>query len=283
MSNLKRFRLFAISSMFALLFFLATYPVTFAADYETPHTFEPGDVISADMMNEIFDYIRNAKTTITASDLVGTWTCIAYHPGFEISDAAPGWTLSKDGLIMQLENVVIVFTDDGDDTYSLSTSAPNPFYHTENASLTTNYELIANSIYIYINAASHQASYSLEKISETRIVCTWLKAQNSDTTSLLIFDKQNLPPAIPTSLSATASGLVVTLSWTDNSSDETGFKIIRKDTLTGTYSQIATAAANATSYSDTLSSAGTYWYRVKATNDNGDSLGSKEVKVTVVD
>ena len=30
----------------------------FAADYETPHEFSAGDTISADMMNEIFDYIK---------------------------------------------------------------------------------------------------------------------------------------------------------------------------------------------------------------------------------
>ena len=39
-------------------------------DYDTPHTFSAGDTISADMMNEIFDYIKLSKTVILSSDLV---------------------------------------------------------------------------------------------------------------------------------------------------------------------------------------------------------------------
>jgi len=37
-----------------------------AADYDTAHTFAAGDVISADMMNELFDYIKQSKQAVTA-------------------------------------------------------------------------------------------------------------------------------------------------------------------------------------------------------------------------
>lgn len=124
--------------------------------------------------------------------------------------------------------------------------------------------------------------YLFNKTSSTQIIFTYTGSTNNFV-HWVVCNKQNPPPAIPTNLTATASGLTVSLSWTDNSSDETGFKIVRKDTLTGVFNQIGTAAANATSYEDTLSSAGTYWYRVKATNASGDSLGSEEVKVTVAE
>ena len=74
-----------------------------------------------------------------------------------------------------------------------------------------------------------------------------------------------------------------TLSWTDNSDDETGFKVMRRDSLEGEYSEKTTTGADTTSYDDTVSGAGKYWYRVKATNDNGDSLGSNVIKVTIAE
>ncbi|MFH0797702.1 MAG: fibronectin type III domain-containing protein, partial [Candidatus Omnitrophota bacterium] len=99
--------------------------------------------------------------------------------------------------------------------------------------------------------------------------------------SSIIFTRLNTPPAIPTELTATASGLTVVLTWTDNSTDETGFKISRKDTLEGEFAEIGTTSADTTTYTDTLTQSGTYWYRVMATNANGDSLGSNEAMVTV--
>ena len=84
-------------------------------------------------------------------------------------------------------------------------------------------------------------------------------------------------PAAPSSLTATsASSSQINLSWTDNASDETGFKIERK-TGSGSYAQIATVGANVTSYQSAgLSASTTYTYRVRATNASGDSAYSNE-------
>ena len=40
-----------------------------AEDYETAHTFGAGDIISAEMMNELFDYIKKTKQAITAAGM----------------------------------------------------------------------------------------------------------------------------------------------------------------------------------------------------------------------
>jgi hypothetical protein len=86
----------------------------------------------------------------------------------------------------------------------------------------------------------------------------------------------------PSNLTATAASTSqVNLSWQDNSSNEMGFKIQRKTGPAGTWSQIEVTAANVVSYSDTgLNANTTYFYRVQAYNNSGDSIFSNEASVT---
>ncbi len=82
----------------------------------------------------------------------------------------------------------------------------------------------------------------------------------------------SVPPTAPSGASAVnVSGTQNDVSWTDNSSSETGFKVERS-TNGGAYAQIATTSANATTYSDTAATADqTYVYRVRAYNVAGNS------------
>jgi hypothetical protein len=90
------------------------------------------------------------------------------------------------------------------------------------------------------------------------------------------------PPTAPSNLTATvASTTQINLSWQDNSSDETGFKLERKTGASGTYAQISTTSTNIAIYSDTSLSPGTtYYYRVRSYNANGDSAYSNEASAT---
>src|SRR6185436_13852897 len=89
-------------------------------------------------------------------------------------------------------------------------------------------------------------------------------------------------PSAPSGLAATAVGAgQINLTWTDNATNETQFKIERKTGAGGTYAQIATPNANSTSYSDmTVSANTTYYYRVRANNAAGDSPFSNEANAT---
>jgi hypothetical protein len=70
------------------------------------------------------------------------------------------------------------------------------------------------------------------------------------------------------------------VTWSDNSSNEDGFKLERK-TGSGSYGQIATVGAGVTSYTDTgLNPGDTYTYRVRAFNAVGDSGYSEEASET---
>lgn len=63
----------------------------------------------------------------------------------------------------------------------------------------------------------------------------------------------------------------VRVTWQDVSG-ETGYTVHRADTLNGTYTQVGTAVAGATSFDDSLSCGGTvYYYRVGAANSGGSS------------
>jgi hypothetical protein len=86
------------------------------------------------------------------------------------------------------------------------------------------------------------------------------------------------PPIAPTSLTATTvDHQRIDLAWTDNSGDETGFRIERKTEPSGTFALIATVGANVTKYYNTgLQSGTTYTYRVRAFNAGGDSEHSNE-------
>jgi hypothetical protein len=82
-------------------------------------------------------------------------------------------------------------------------------------------------------------------------------------------------PSPPTNLTATAvSSSQINLSWTDNSNNETGFKVERSTDGT-TFTQIATVGANVTMYGNTgLSALTEYDYRVRAYNVGGNSAYS---------
>lgn len=86
-------------------------------------------------------------------------------------------------------------------------------------------------------------------------------------------------PSAPSNLTAAAtSPNEINLNWQDNSTSEEGFYVYRR--ITGDYARAAILSTNATSYSDTgLMSETTYWYKVTAYNDGGESDQSNEVSV----
>jgi uncharacterized repeat protein (TIGR02543 family) len=89
-------------------------------------------------------------------------------------------------------------------------------------------------------------------------------------------------PNAPSALTATSSsGSTATLNWTDNSTNETGFKVKRATAAAGPYTQVGLTATNIPTYTDTgLSPQTTYYYQVVATNSVGDSTASNTATVT---
>jgi len=86
-------------------------------------------------------------------------------------------------------------------------------------------------------------------------------------------NQPGVPPSAPTGLNAVAvsSGLI-DLSWTDNATDEYGFRIERSMDYGVSWNTVATVGKDIQAYSDTdVESDTTYWYQVSAYNGSGQS------------
>jgi hypothetical protein len=92
------------------------------------------------------------------------------------------------------------------------------------------------------------------------------------------------PPLAPSNLAAVATGCnSIILTWSDNSTNETGFELRQSTSLNGTYSVIATLQANAKTYTNSgLKKGKKYFYKVKAVNSAGSSEWSNKANATAI-
>jgi hypothetical protein len=127
--------------------------------------------------------------------------------------------------------------------------------------------------------AANAVSYSNTGLTAATTYYYWICAYNANGVSADAGPANTLTlspgPNAPTTLAAAAaSGTQIDLSWTDNSSDETGFYVYGNIAEFGTKpgTPLAMCGANATSFSHTSLTAGTqYLYWVCAYNANGSS------------
>ena len=89
-------------------------------------------------------------------------------------------------------------------------------------------------------------------------------------------------PTAPSSLVATknATNTLVTLTWNDNSTNETYF-MVERSTNGISYSVLASLSSNTTRYTTGVQAVGTYYYRVRAYNSGGYSTYTNTVSTTI--
>jgi len=92
------------------------------------------------------------------------------------------------------------------------------------------------------------------------------------------------PPSSPTNL--TAIGITknsVTLHWEDNANNEKGYRLFRSMTSETGYNNIAIIDANTEEYTDSgLEPNITYYYKINAYNEDGNSIYSNELETTTL-
>jgi hypothetical protein len=298
--NFNRRGIMKKSILIVLASILLSFPMNLmGAEFETPHEFKSGDTISADMMNEIFDYIKNANKKISPSELIGTWSCLRYTRSDSCKSPPLGtWTVGTDSLYLY-NSGTLVMIDDGDNTYSYTTSIPNIFSCEANDSVGLgNWVLKNNILFITFSTNGTAGDPSrndgsklifLKKVSSSKLLM-----ESGDINALFAdCDKQNLPPNSPSSLTyalpADNSSSSITLTWTDTTSNQTeavtGYKVNRKTVDTDNFTTVSTITDNSTrTYADdNVTESGKYWYRVLAYNTNGDGTPSKVVKAEFPD
>ena len=89
-------------------------------------------------------------------------------------------------------------------------------------------------------------------------------------------------PGSPTNVAATADTYnIITITWSDSTAIETGYEVVRSTTENGTYVPVGTVNQNTTSFVDSgLAASKTYYYKVRAINQNGGSAFSGKVSAT---
>ena len=253
---------------------------SFSDDYKSANRLQDGDVISADVFNDILDRIELTLKSASASDLVGTWDvvqtiCPSGGPGNCWNMSVTGAGSAVDNLYRQRADTV-TFSDDGDGTFSFQTSNYCAFVSSGagNSSCSAGYAVVDGR---FIVNSPMFAAFTFRKVSNTRIVLG-LDAVGSGNFNIIRLDKKKLAPNPPTALSASLSGSFVSLTWTASEGGATSYTLKAKTSATGTYSNVVTNNSG-TTYTDILSS-GTKWYRVFAVNSDGMSLGSNVVSVS---
>jgi hypothetical protein len=85
-----------------------------------------------------------------------------------------------------------------------------------------------------------------------------------------------------TAIGDNALAAQIKLNWHDNSTNESGFKVERAPTASGTFSQVAQTGANVTTYTDNNVTAGAaYCYRLRSFNAGGNSPYSNTACTTI--
>jgi len=156
---------------------------------------------------------------------------------------------------------------------------------------TTNYRVGNQSVSLYVqnNTQNTVTLSSLKPASDGTITFTMKRADAATPVGYLnafvitqLFDDSTAPAAARQLQAQNVSGAGVQLSWVDAAYNETAYQIFRS--TGGSYSQIGTVGANATSYTDSSVSGGvTYYYKVRASNGYGVSALTDSVSVTTTD
>ena len=273
---------------------------SFSEDYKSAVRLKEGDVISADVFNDIMDRIELTLKPILISELVGTWSAKQYicadgtygESSYCNNDGSIGTTTSEN-LVFETRTDTVTISDNGNNTFNWTSSNYQLFYNANYFSamkFTTgnlNHTCSITSAQIVGCLMDSQNSLggnrvvafmNVKRTSPSQIVFYWGPKEGGFKLNHLILDKQAIPPKPPTALTASLSSGTVSLSWTASEGGATSYTIKAKTTATGTYSDVTTGNTS-TTYSDSLSS-GTKWYRIFAVNSDGTSIGSNVVSVT---
>lgn len=250
---------------------------------------QEGDVVSADVLNDIFARINNIITGgIETEDLVGTWQCTStLRPGAEgagdpnqnYTEFYNGYSQNTLGLFTVTQEVIISSHNDLKVRFNYphnfgqgfqETGAQDCLGHIVNGKIVMTNGLTDTGS--YEDTCYNTGYYDIQMISNQ---CFRMGNINDSTTNCR---KTSVPPLSPSGLSAVVTSGKISLTWDAGDNSETNYDVQRKNSSTGTY--VSVGLPTTESYEDTdIFIATTYWYRIFAKNNNGTSTGSNVISV----
>jgi hypothetical protein len=131
-----------------------------------------------------------------------------------------------------------------------------------------------------VMSASAVSKYQVNIVSDDRFVLTPL-SDGGNYPDLIMCDSANGTPSVPNNPSATNAQTAINVTWTDQSSDETGFKVYRRLSAETEAKEIATAVTSSPYIDSNLTEGQIAYYSVAAYNENGESPKTKVVTATL--
>ena len=303
-----------IFTIFCLLFSFGSM----TKDYKSLQRLNEGDVISAEVFNDIMDRIELTLKPISISELVGEWSAKQYICNDGTYGSSSYCDLNNDiggfseGIAFKTRLDKVIIVDNGDNTFNWTSPNYQLFY---NANYKNAMKFTTGNLNHTCSITSAQivgclmdeknkslsdrvvAFMNVKRTSPSQIVFYWGPKEGGFKLNHIILDKLNNPPEPPTNLEVTNSDGIVSLSWTapetytlivpgvDGSNPvsqsegaASSYMIQSKDAADGTYTELTTVTTN--SYADTITSGTTRWYRVYAANEYGTSKGSNVVSIS---
>jgi hypothetical protein len=229
----------------------------FAVDSSVPYTFEDDQVISADVMNDLFSKIKNTSVGFEdVAELNGTWDCRQYDVGAAPTPGFPSanFVLNANTGVYEGTNTWTFATAGGTTTLTTTSylvgAAPSPQNNTGTCASNTgntsyDYSVTLAEGYLLLGKKTMLAgcvttptALLIQKVSPYKF-----KFPTRDGFGICVKNAQ--PPAIPTGLTLSSGNL----SWTDSSSDETAFVVMKKSSG-GSWTEIGTVSANVVTYTE---------------------------------
>lgn len=227
--------------------------------------------------NTTYSYRIDALNAATAAD--------SLDPRSYLSGGTPSNTVNAPGLPAAPGNLSAVQSGSSVNLTWIDNATNATGYMVERSTDGVNFSVIASPLAGIVKLTDANLTVGTTYTYRVKTVNGALQSGYSNTASITISQSR---PSAPSNLNGILqSGPSVNLTWTDNSSDETGFTIERSTdganfaTINGVSSKAGTGSTAA--YTDAAVQAGTsYYYRVKAMNGTVSSDYSNTITITVV-
>ena len=227
-----------------ILIALLASPQLHADPYETAQQFTAGDVISAEVLNDILNRIELALKSITRDELIGTWSIDAYNCNTSLNNpnndaltgtlgclamdsyAWDGGVSMEGGMYAKREDTWTITAVAGSDTqFNVASTNYNFIYNhssgtvmsdlslnagkTHKCVLVEGQAMLACALDPVINEGGERlfsAYFNVQRLSPTRIKLFWGPWRGGGLFNVVVMDKTDIPPVAPTALSASVAG-----------------------------------------------------------------------------